>query len=60
MQENVRRFIRHDVIDTKFQQSARQQPSLGNMPLVVFFFLPHVQNHKRLSSLDFRLDQLGC
>ena len=24
MQENVRRFVRHEVIDTKFQQSARQ------------------------------------
>jgi len=30
------------------------------MPLVVFVFLPHVQNHKRLSSLDFCLDLLGC
>ena len=60
MQENVGGCIGYDIIDAKFQQPARQQLGLGNVPLVILFFLTHIQDNKLLASLDFRMHLVGC
>src|SRR6266581_5048288 len=69
MQENVGALVGHRVIDANFQEPTRQQPGLGDMPLVVLFFLPYVQDDKLLSGLELRMylvsgeggdGRLGC
>src|SRR5262249_45765391 len=55
MQENVSALVGHNVIDANFQEPTRQQPGLGDMSLIVLFFLPYVQDDKLLASLELRM-----